>query len=184
MKSLIRILFTIIIGLFFSACQATDDEVDFIKKTFTFKKVNDLDFDAPQEIRDVAGDNQLFGVRFGLGETAVDDRYTPAEGHVVNAEYEQVSGDFTFGILEGSYVHYFTLHEDVLGRKTVLAAKVRALLDGRYNIAFEDVNAVAHHALRHRMILNFEGEAEGIDADDIIDTVLEEVKSANAAKSD
>ena len=87
-------------------------------------KVDDLDFDAPQEIRNVTGDNQLFGVRFGLGETAVDDRYTPAKGHVVSANYEQVTGDFTFGILEGSYARYFTLREDVLGRKTVLAAKV------------------------------------------------------------
>ncbi len=89
-------------------------------------KVNNLDFDAPQEIRDVVGDNQLFGVRFGIGETAVDDRYTPSRGHVVGAEYEQVTGDFTFGVLEGSYVRYFTLHEDVLGRKTVLAGKIRA----------------------------------------------------------
>ena len=66
----------------------------------------------------------------------------------------------------------------------ILGAKVRALLNGRYNIAFEDVNRVAHHALRHRMILNFEGEAEGIDADEIIDAVLEEVKAAHAAESD
>jgi len=66
----------------------------------------------------------------------------------------------------------------------ILGAKVRTLLDGRYNIAFEDINQVAHHALRHRMILNFEGEAEGIDADEIVDVVLEEVKASHAAKSD
>ncbi len=64
----------------------------------------------------------------------------------------------------------------------ILGAKVRALLDGRYNIAFEDVNQVVHHALRHRMILNFEGEAEGIDADEIIDAILEEVKADHAAE--
>ncbi len=89
-------------------------------------KVNDLDFDAPQEIRDVAGDSQLYGVRLGIGETAVDNRYTPGKGYVANAYYEQVTGDFTFGILEGSYIRYFTLHEDVLGRKTVLAGKIMA----------------------------------------------------------
>jgi len=54
----------------------------------------------------------------------------------------------------------------------ILGAKVRALLDGRYNVAVEDIDAVAYHALRHRMILNFEGEAEGIDADEIIKTIL------------
>ncbi len=66
----------------------------------------------------------------------------------------------------------------------ILGAKVRALLNGRYNIAFEDINSVVHHALRHRMILNFEGEAEGIDTDEIIDVILEEVKAAHAAGSD
>ena len=54
----------------------------------------------------------------------------------------------------------------------ILGAKVRALLDGRYNVAVEDIDAVAYHALRHRMILNFEGEAEGIDTDEIIKTIL------------
>ena len=88
--------------------------------------VDDLDYDAPQEIRDVKGDTMLFGVKLGIGETAVDDRYTPSRGHVINADYEQVTGDYDFGILGGSYVRYFTLHEDILGRKTVLAAKVQA----------------------------------------------------------
>jgi MoxR-like ATPase len=44
----------------------------------------------------------------------------------------------------------------------VLGAKINALLNGRYNVAFEDVHAVAYAALRHRIILNFEGQAEGI----------------------
>ncbi len=88
--------------------------------------VEGVDYDAPEEIVDVKGHTMLFGVQFGLGETAVDDRYTPSRGHVINADYEQVTGDYTFGILNGSFVRYFTLHEDVLGRKTVLAAKVQA----------------------------------------------------------
>lgn len=58
----------------------------------------------------------------------------------------------------------------------ILGAKVKALLEGRYNIAFEDIRNTAYHALRHRMILNFEGQAEGIDADEIIATILQEVK--------
>lgn len=86
--------------------------------------VEDLDFDAPQEIRDVEGDTQLFGVRFGAGFSGVDDIYDPSEGRSINAFYEQVTGDDAFGVLEGSYTHYFTLHEDVLGRKTILAGKL------------------------------------------------------------
>jgi len=86
--------------------------------------VNDLDSDAPQEIRDVQGGNQLYGVRLGLGETTLDNRYLPSGGHIINSFYEQVTGDHAFGVLEGTYVRYFTLYEDVLERKTVLAAKV------------------------------------------------------------
>jgi MoxR-like ATPase len=46
----------------------------------------------------------------------------------------------------------------------VLAAKVRALFEGRFNVSFDDIRAVAVPCLRHRLILNFEGEAEGIDS--------------------
>jgi MoxR-like ATPase len=55
----------------------------------------------------------------------------------------------------------------------VLGAKVRALAEGRYNVSADDVRALAPSALRHRIILNFEGEAEGIDPDRIVTQVLE-----------
>lgn len=86
--------------------------------------VKDLDFDAPQEIREVKGHTQLFGMRVGLGRVEVDNLYDPTEGSRMDTSYEQVTGDDAFGILEGSYVYYFPLYEDVLGRKTVLATKV------------------------------------------------------------
>lgn len=54
----------------------------------------------------------------------------------------------------------------------VLAAKVRALMDGRYNVGFEDVRAMTVPALRHRILLNFEAQAEGITADEILDQIL------------
>ena len=54
----------------------------------------------------------------------------------------------------------------------ILGGKVLALVDGRYNVAFEDVRRMARPALRHRLILNFEGEAEAIDPDAVIDDVL------------
>ena len=54
------------------------------------------------------------------------------------------------------------------------AAKVRALLAERANVSFEDLRAVSLPALRHRVILNFEGEAEGADPDDIVRNALEE----------
>jgi len=57
----------------------------------------------------------------------------------------------------------------------ILGGKVTALLDGRYNVAFEDLRAVAPAALRHRILLNFEGQAEGVSTDDVTAQVLEQV---------
>jgi MoxR-like ATPase len=57
----------------------------------------------------------------------------------------------------------------------VLAGKIAALLDGRYNVSTDDVRAVALPALRHRVIRNFEGEAEGITSDAIVRAVLDQV---------
>jgi MoxR-like ATPase len=59
------------------------------------------------------------------------------------------------------------------GAQAILAAsRGRALLAGRYHVAREDVDAVALPALRHRIILSFEGEAEGVRTDDIIQQII------------
>jgi len=60
----------------------------------------------------------------------------------------------------------------------VLAAKVRAVLEGRCQVSCADLRSVAHAALRHRVILNFEAEAENVSTDTIIDRVLEAVPAA------
>jgi MoxR-like ATPase len=57
----------------------------------------------------------------------------------------------------------------------VLGAKITALLAGRYNASFDDIMAVAPAALRHRLLLNFEGQAEGISPDDIVADLLKHV---------
>jgi MoxR-like ATPase len=59
----------------------------------------------------------------------------------------------------------------------VLCAKVRALSRGRFHCAIEDIKWAARPALRHRLILNFEGEAAGIKSDSILDQILESVKA-------
>jgi len=57
----------------------------------------------------------------------------------------------------------------------VLGAKVRALLEGRYNVSFEDLRRVYLPAMRHRVLLNFEAQAEGIESDTVLLQVLEYV---------
>ncbi|MBL0926448.1 MAG: MoxR family ATPase [Phycisphaerales bacterium] len=64
----------------------------------------------------------------------------------------------------------------------ILAAKVRALCDGRYHVSYADIQSVAKPSLRHRIILNFEAEADRIDPDHIVSQILE-LTPRDAAKS-
>jgi MoxR-like ATPase len=57
----------------------------------------------------------------------------------------------------------------------ILAGKIIALLDSRYNAAFDDLRQAALPALRHRLILNFEAQAEGVTADSVIDAILRQI---------
>jgi MoxR-like ATPase len=65
----------------------------------------------------------------------------------------------------------------------VLSAKLKALLAGRLNVAFEDLRQMAHAALRHRIILNFEAEAEGLDADGLLDQIIADVPEQEPAET-
>jgi MoxR-like ATPase len=62
----------------------------------------------------------------------------------------------------------------------IIGAKVNALLEGRFNVAFEDVQAVAPAALRHRLLFNFEGLAEGISPDAIVKDLLAAIRKTGA----
>ncbi|QDS95736.1 ATPase family associated with various cellular activities (AAA) [Roseimaritima multifibrata] len=57
----------------------------------------------------------------------------------------------------------------------LLAAKIQAILDGRFHVAREDIAAVAHAALRHRILMNFEGQAESVRPDTVIDELIREL---------
>jgi len=66
----------------------------------------------------------------------------------------------------------------------ILAGKARAILRGRYFVSAEDVRAVAHPVLRHRILTNFNAEADGVRSDDIIDQLLESVPADASAEMD
>jgi MoxR-like ATPase len=57
----------------------------------------------------------------------------------------------------------------------VLGAKARALVNGRYHVSFDDIRALAHPVLRHRVLTNFHAESEGVTTDQIVDQLLEVV---------
>jgi MoxR-like ATPase len=63
----------------------------------------------------------------------------------------------------------------------ILGAKIKAILDHRYHVAREDLKVVAPAVLRHRLILNFEGQAEGVSTDDVVVQILNSVKEASLA---
>ena len=59
------------------------------------------------------------------------------------------------------------------GQALILGAKVLALMDNRHNVSFQDIKEIVPAALRHRLLLNFEGQAEGVNPDDVIAEMLE-----------
>ena len=69
------------------------------------------------------------------------------------------------------------------GQAVLLAAKIRALFDNRFAASVDDVRAVVHPAFRHRVLLNFEGEAEGIKTDQVIDAILKAIPETTAEKA-
>lgn len=58
----------------------------------------------------------------------------------------------------------------------ITSARINALLEGRYNVAYDDINKMAMPVLRHRLILNFDAVSDGIDSDGVIAKILEEIK--------
>lgn len=112
------------------------------RRGFSFRveqvKITDIDLDAPQEIIDVKGSNNLAGVKAFIRKDTTGNRFMPYDGYHFNAGYEQVGGDFTFGILDGTHRWYKTLHEDLAERKTVLEMKLHgATIVGGDAPAFE-----------------------------------------------
>ncbi|HEY0605274.1 MAG TPA: MoxR family ATPase [Herpetosiphonaceae bacterium] len=105
-------------------------------------------------------------------------REVPIASHVLNYAARLVSathpgGRETPGITQ-QYVRYGASPRGM--QTLILAGKILALLDGRYNVAFADLKQAAMPALRHRVILNFEAQAEGVGADDVVRGIIEAVK--------
>jgi outer membrane protein insertion porin family len=96
--------------------------------SFRLENVNvgSLEPDAPKEVRDVKGGNLLAGARPYIGKDTTDNRFRPTKGYNFDFGYEQVGGDFTFGILSGTQRWYHTLYEDLSELKTVLETKIHA----------------------------------------------------------
>jgi MoxR-like ATPase len=99
---------------------------------------------------------------------------TPAAAHIQQAVAQLVVATHPASPSAPDIVRqYVAVGASPRGAQALLVgARVNALLEGRYNVAFEDVHAVARPALRHRILLNFEGQADRITTEQIVDDVL------------
>ena len=78
-------------------------------------------------------------------------------------------------LLASKYIRYGSSPR---GAQTlILGGKVRALLDGRYNVSLEDIRALMLPALRHRIILNFEAQADGRAPDDLLEEIAGKIST-------
>ncbi len=105
-------------------------------------------------------------------------REVPIASHVLNYAARLVSathpGTKEAPAITQQYVRYGASPRGM--QTLILAGKILALLDGRYNVAFADLKQAALPGLRHRVILNFEAQAEGVGADDVVRGIIEAVK--------
>jgi MoxR-like ATPase len=118
----------------------------------------------------VASGDEILEMGRTLRETPIDDMVQDHLIRIVRATHPR-SEDAP------AEVRKFVRHgASPRGAQAILAAsRGRALLAGRYHVSRDDVNAVAAPALRHRIILSFEGEAEGVKADDLIEKVIQKL---------
>ncbi len=150
---------------------------------FLFKV--DVLFPSVSELVEIMGrttgldDPQAVAVTDGARILAMGDlaRQVPVASHITDYIARLVIATHPDGDTPSDLVRRFVRYgaSPRGGQALVLGAKVNALLEGRYNVAFEDVHAVAASALRHRVLLNFEGQAEGISTDDVIADLIARV---------
>lgn len=117
------------------------------------------------------------------------ERILDMQSLIREVEVDQIRRDFVVRLVEATHPSS-SLSPDVVKRyvrfgssprgaqSILMGAKVRALSEGRYAVSAEDIRYVVKAALRHRLILSFEGEAEGITSDQIIEGLLEAIPEA------
>lgn len=101
-------------------------------------------------------------------------REIPVAEEVVRRAAEIIMGTHPESPLAPAYVRkYVRFGASPRGAQSLLlGAKINAILDGRFNVAREDLNAIAPMVLRHRIILNFEGQAENISTDSVVRDII------------
>lgn len=128
------------------------------------------------ELSDVIDGKQLMDYQQVLTHVPVADHVTSYAARLVLATHPDVEGA-TEKVKR--YVSYGASPRGL--QALVRGARVHAVLDGRTTVSADDIRRIAAGSFRHRIILNFEGEAEGIDIDQMVTDLLEEVPTPSEA---
>ena len=132
--------------------------------------------DEPIVIEPVSNGEEILAMRHVVRQVPVPDHVKQYAIHLVMGT--QPGSEHAPGLVNDNVA----LGSSPRGAQALLlAGKVSALLAGRYAVSSEDVKKVAPDALRHRVIVNFQGQSEGIDADAVVAAVLAHVKPATEA---
>ncbi len=151
---------------------------------FFFKlKMNYPDHEELLEIIDKTTEDYQPELKSVIGTTVIQEmkslvKQVPIASHVKDYAIQLVLASHPDNELSTRQIKEFVLFgSSPRGvQSLIMAGKVSALLDGRYNVAIDDIKNVAKPALRHRIALNIRGETEGVDTDDIIEEILGKVQ--------
>ena len=150
-----------------------------------FFKIN-VPFPSPQELVEIA--QRTTGIEIAKPQKVINGetltrmqqmaRAVPVATHVLNYAARLISATHPDNSLAPDPVkRYVSYGASPRGMQAlILAGKISALLDGRTNVAFRDLRDMAVPTLRHRIILSFEGQAEGMKTENIIGSILESIK--------
>jgi MoxR-like ATPase len=125
--------------------------------------------DSAQKVESVLDGTQIMEMRHVVRAVPIAAHVQEYVVRLVMATHPEDSQN----AVAGKYIRYGSSPRG--GQTLVLGGKIRALLDGRFNVSIDDVRELLLPALRHRIILNFEAQADGRTADDLLEEIAEKV---------
>ena len=140
-----------------------EEEIQILKTNITLQEFEDFD------LRRVLTPDSIIRVQDFVKKVYLDKKI---ENYIINI-VEATRKPAKYDIKMGKYIDFGGSPRSSIA--LYIAAKAHALLKGRTHVVAHDVKEVAYNCLRHRILLNFEGEAEGIKTEDIIKEILEKV---------
>jgi MoxR-like ATPase len=127
----------------------------------------------PAALRQVLDAGAIMQLRQWVREVPLAEVVKDYAVRIVLATQKENAGGNKASMLAHKFVLYGVSPRGL--QSLILAAKARALFDGRPNVSFDDIREAVHPSLRHRLILNLEADAEGVDAETILQQVIEGV---------